>query len=141
MKLTVLTVGKLKDSNARAWADEYLVRIRRWVRCDEVEVRDDAELERRWPSDALVVALEVDGEQLSSTQFSERVERWGSQGKGDMVFVIGGAEGIPKRLSSAAQARLSLSRMTLPHRLAKVFLLEQLYRALSIRRGEPYARE
>jgi 23S rRNA (pseudouridine1915-N3)-methyltransferase len=141
VKLTLLTVGKLKDASARAWADDYLLRIRRWLRCDELEVRDDAELERRWPTDAFVIALEVNGEQFTSTQFAERLERWGSTGKGDIVFVIGGAEGIPKHLSCTAHAQVSLSRMTLPHRLAKVLLLEQLYRALSLRRGEPYARE
>lgn len=141
MKISILAVGKMRDAAARTWADEYLGRIRRWVRCEELELRDDADLERRWPKDDWVVALEVDGERLSSSAFSERLERWGSQGKGSIAFVIGGAEGIPKRLSSLAQARLSLSTMTLPHRLARVLLLEQIYRGLSIIRREPYARE
>lgn len=131
----------MRDAAARAWADEYLGRIRRWVRCEELELRDDVELERRWPKDEWVVALEVDGEQISSSVFSERLERWGSHGKGSISFVIGGAEGIPKRLSQSAQARISLSRMTLPHRMARVLLLEQIYRGLSILRREPYARE
>jgi 23S rRNA (pseudouridine1915-N3)-methyltransferase len=87
------------------------------------------------------VALEVDGEAVTSTELSKRVERWSSTGKGVVAFVIGGAEGIPKDLSRSAVARLSLSKLTLPHRLARVLLLEQLYRALSILRGEPYARE
>ncbi len=69
------------------------------------------------------------------------MERWTSRGKGSVAFVIGGAEGIPSELSKKADARLSLSRLTLPHRLARVVLLEQLYRSLSILRGEPYARE
>lgn len=141
MKVTVFAVGKLREASARSWADEYLARIRRWVRCEEVELRDNAELDRRWPKDEWVIALEVDGEQLSSLAFSERLERLGAQGKGAIAFVIGGAEGIPKRLSGRAQARLSLSRMTLPHRMARVLLLEQVYRALSIARHEPYARE
>lgn len=141
MKFTILAVGKLREQSARAWADEYLSRIRRWVRCDEVEVRDDAELERRWPKDELVVALEVNGEELSSSALSERLQRWGAQGKGSITFVIGGAEGIPAHLSRQASHRLSLSRLTLPHRLARVLLLEQLYRGLSILRREPYARE
>ncbi len=141
MKLTVLAVGKMRDPSARTWADEYLGRIRRWVRCEEIELRDDTELERRWPKEDLVVALEVDGEQLTSNAFSERLQRWGAQGKGAITFVIGGAEGIPSRLSRQAHLRLSLSRMTLPHRMARVLLLEQLYRGLSILRHEPYARE
>jgi len=141
VKLTVLAVGKMREPSARAWADEYLGRIRRWVRCDEVELRDDSELERRWPNDEFVVALEVDGQELTSTNFSERLERWGAQGKGTITFVVGGAEGIPVHLSQRAQFRFSLSRMTLPHRLARVILLEQIYRGLSILRREPYARE
>ena len=141
MKIGILCVGKMRDPSARAWADEYLGRIRRWVRCDELELRDDAELERRWPKEDWVVALEVDGERLSSTAFAERLERWGSQGKGGISFVIGGAEGIPSKISKLANARLSLSNMTLPHRLARVLLLEQIYRGLSIQRREPYARE
>jgi 23S rRNA (pseudouridine1915-N3)-methyltransferase len=141
VKLTVLAVGKMRDASARAWADEYLGRIRRWVRCEELELRDDAELERRWPKDEMVVALEVDGLELTSSAFAGQLESWGSRGKGAIVFVIGGADGIPARLSQQAQVRLSLSPMTLPHRLARVVLLEQVYRALSILRREPYARE
>lgn len=131
----------MREPFARHWADEYLARIRRWIRCEELELRDDAELERRWPKDDWVVALEVNGESLTSVAFAERLERWGAQGKGEIAFVIGGADGIPPRLSAKAQARLSLSKMTLPHRLARVLLLEQIYRGLSISRREPYARE
>ena len=141
MKISVLAVGKMRDAAARAWADEYLARVRRWVRCEEIELRDNDELERRWPKDEWVVALEVEGDQISSSTFSERLERWGSQGKGSIAFVIGGAEGIPKRLSLLAHTRISLSKMTLPHRMARVLLLEQIYRGLSILRREPYARE
>ncbi|HET9932448.1 MAG TPA: 23S rRNA (pseudouridine(1915)-N(3))-methyltransferase RlmH, partial [Polyangiaceae bacterium] len=69
------------------------------------------------------------------------LERWLAQGKGVIAFAIGGAEGLPAEFSKRAQHRLSLSRLTLPHRLARLLLAEQLYRALSIARGEPYARE
>jgi 23S rRNA (pseudouridine1915-N3)-methyltransferase len=141
VNLTVLSVGRMRDPSARAWADEYLRRIRRWVRCEELELRDDADLERRWPKDEWVVALEVDGQQFTSSAFSKHLEAWGSRGKGAIAFVIGGAEGIPQRLSQRANVCLSLSPMTLPHRMARVLLLEQLYRALSILRREPYARE
>jgi 23S rRNA (pseudouridine1915-N3)-methyltransferase len=142
VKITLLAVGKMRDSASRAWADEYLSRIRRWVRCEEVEVRDDAELQKRWPKDdEWVVALEVNGQALTSTAFSERLERIFSIGKGNVTFVIGGAEGIPKVLSAQAREQLSLSTMTLPHRLARVILFEQLYRGLSLLRHEPYARE
>lgn len=141
MKLTVVAVGKLKEPAYRALADDYLSRVRRWVRADEIEVKNDAALPRALPADALVVALEVGGERISSEDFARRLEQWGSRGKGHVAFVIGGAEGIPAALSRGAAVRLSLSSMTLPHRLARVVLLEQLYRGLSILKGEPYARE
>ena len=141
MKFSVIAVGKLKEPATRALADDYLARVRRWVRVDEVEVKDDAALARALPNDALVVALEVGGERLSSEGCSKKREQWGSRGKGNVAVVIGGAEGIPPELSRAAEVRLSLSSMTLPHRLARVLLLEQIYRGLSITRGEPYARE
>lgn len=141
MKLVVVAAGRLKEREVRAIADDYLARIRRYVKCDEVEVKSAKELAAALPDAALVVALEVEGEALSSTELSRRVERWGSTGKGVVAFVIGDADGIPRALSQAAAARISLSRLTLPHRLARVILLEQLYRALSILRGEPYARE
>ncbi len=138
MKLAVIAVGKLKEPAYRALADEYLGRVRRYVRADEVEVKDDAALGRAVPDDALVVALEVDGERLTSEAFARRLEQWGSRGKGSVAFLIGGADGIPTELSRAAAVRLSLSSMTLPHRLARVVLLEQLYRGFSILKGEPY---
>lgn len=141
MKLVVVAAGRLKEREVRAIADDYLGRIRRYVKCDELEVKSATDLAAAIPQGALVVALEVDGEALSSTELSRRVERWGSTGKGVVAFVIGGADGIPPALSKAASARLSLSKLTLPHRLARVLLLEQLYRSLSILRGEPYARE
>lgn len=141
MKIVLVVSGKIKDRDLRSVADDYLSRLRRYVRCDEVEVKSDAALAKAVPDGALRVALEVDGEQLPSTVFARRLEGWLSRGKGEVAFVIGGAEGIPEELSKRAEHRLSLSPMTLPHRLARVVLLEQLYRAFTIIRGEPYARE
>jgi 23S rRNA (pseudouridine1915-N3)-methyltransferase len=141
MRLVVVAAGKLKEKEVRAIADDYLKRIRRYAKCDEIEVKSAKDLASAVPSGALVVAMEVEGDVVSSTELSKRVERWSSTGKGIVAFVIGGAEGIPKDLSKNASARLSLSKLTLPHRLARVLLLEQLYRSLSILRGEPYARE
>lgn len=141
MKLVVVAVGKLKERAYRELADAYLERIRRYVGCEEHEVRDCRALGRAIPADALTVALEVDGEALDSMALSRRVEQWGSRGKGVIAFLIGGADGLEPELSRRADVRLSLSRLTLPHRLARVVLLEQLYRAMTLLRGEPYARE
>ncbi len=141
MRIVVVAVGRLRDRPLRAVADEYLARLRRYVRCDEIEVRDGIGLGPRVPDGAVRVALEVDGEEVTSRSLAKRVERWGATGKGEIAFLVGGADGIPGDLSRAASTRLSLSRLTLPHRLARVLLYEQLYRAFTILRGEPYARE
>jgi 23S rRNA (pseudouridine1915-N3)-methyltransferase len=125
----------------RAVADDYLARIRRYTRCDEIEVKDARGLSSAVPGAATLVTLEPAGEALTSDAFARRVERWASLGKGELAFVIGAADGLPEQLSARASARLSLSTLTLPHRLARVVLFEQLYRALTILRGEPYARE
>jgi 23S rRNA (pseudouridine1915-N3)-methyltransferase len=141
MRFVICAVGRLKEAEYRRLADDYLGRIRRYARCDELELKDDGVLARSIPQDAWVVALEVDGQAPTSTELAQLVERWTSTGKGTCAFLIGGAEGLPESTSRAAHHRLSLSRLTLPHRLARVLLYEQLYRSLSLLRGEPYARE
>lgn len=141
MRLVVVAAGVLKPDPLRKVADEYKKRLDRWVRCDEIEVKSTTALQRRVPKDALTVALEVDGELLSSAGFARKLELWGRQGKGVVAFLVGGPDGIPPSVSSTAAARLSLSSMTLPHRLARVVLFEQLYRAMTILRGEPYSKK
>ena len=141
MKFSLLVVGKLKSDALTLLCDDYRRRIRRFVSIDETEVKDDAALCRAIPDNVFVVALQVHGQALSSSQFSERLVGWGSRGNGHVCFVIGGAEGIPSEVADRADFQLSLSTLTLPHRLARLLLLEQLYRGLSIWRGEPYARE
>lgn len=140
MKFVVVAAGRLRGSE-RALVDEYLERTRRYVVCDEREVKTAGELARAVPADAQMVALEPSGDAISSTELSRRIARWGRTGKGVVAFVVGGADGIPPDLVARAGARLSLSSLTLPHRLARVILVEQLYRAMTILRGEPYARE
>ena len=140
MKLVIAAVGKLKDRNLRAVVDDYLGRLRHYVSVEELELRDAAGFSKIHP-DALRIALEVDGRALSSGAFARKLEGWGSTGKGIVAFMIGGAEGLPRDVSDQAHAKLSLSTMTLPHRLARLLLAEQLYRAMTILRNEPYARE
>jgi len=141
VRIVVLAQGKLKERALRELVDDYLGRVRRYARCDEIEVKDAGDLARAVPKDAVLVALEVDGERLSSVEFSARLSHWGARAKGIVAFVIGGAEGLPPALSAEAAARLSLSSFTLPHRLARLMLAEQIYRAFTLLRGEPYARE
>jgi 23S rRNA (pseudouridine1915-N3)-methyltransferase len=137
----IVAEGKLKDAALRKLVDDYLARIRRYGRCEEVEVRDGGALLRSVPEGATLVALEVRGEAVTSRGLSERLARWIERGKGVVVFAIGGAEGLPDSLLARADARLSLSTLTLPHRIARLLLVEQIYRAFSLLRGEPYARE
>jgi 23S rRNA (pseudouridine1915-N3)-methyltransferase len=139
VKLRVVAVGRLRE--LRSIADGYLGRIRHYVRCEEVEVRGARELAAALPPGATMVALDVAGEELTSKEFARRLGRLSTQGKGDVVFFIGGADGLPENLVDTAHHRLSLSRLTLPHRLARIVLYEQIYRAFTILRGEPYARE
>jgi 23S rRNA (pseudouridine1915-N3)-methyltransferase len=144
MRLVVVAVGRIKERPLRAMVDEYLGRIRRYVPCDEIELQDaprqKLELDiAKVTQGATVVALEVDGKALSSPVFAREVERLGSRGKGIVAFLIGGADGIPPEISKKAAERISLSSLTFPHRLARLLLVEQLYRAMTILRGEPYA--
>jgi 23S rRNA (pseudouridine1915-N3)-methyltransferase len=141
VKIALLAVGKLKEPAFRALADDYIGRIRRYVPVEEREIKNDAALAQASARYEQRIACEVHGRSMSSSQFAAALERWGRAGKGEVCFLIGGAEGIPPALSKAAQLQLSLSPMTLPHRLARVVLYEQIYRAFSILRGEPYARE
>jgi 23S rRNA (pseudouridine1915-N3)-methyltransferase len=143
VKLRIVAVGAVKERAARALVDDYLGRIRRACACAEIELRPVAPVRMARALDkalegATVVALEPTGRELSSRELAARLERLLSTGKGVVAFVIGGADGLPAGVAERATERWSLSRLTLPHRLARVVLAEQLYRALTILRGEPY---
>jgi 23S rRNA (pseudouridine1915-N3)-methyltransferase len=144
VRLVVVGVGRVKDRPLREAIDGYLGRVRRYVTCDEVELADApaaklTPLLTRATAGATVIAMEVEGRAVSSPVFARELERCASRGKGVVAFVIGGADGIPPEVSIAAHARWSLSALTFPHRLARLVLVEQIYRAMTILRGEPYA--
>jgi len=141
VRLYVLAAGRIRDRALRSVADEYLGRIRRYARCEEIEVKAASDMERAVPAETLEVVLSPDGDRITSRELARRLGRWAEQGKGEVTFVLGGADGVPPTLETRASVRLSLSTLTLPHRLARVVLFEQLYRAFTILRGEPYARE
>ncbi len=144
MRILVVAVGRVKDKPLRAAIDEYLGRVRRVMPCDEVEL-DDAPAARlvekfaQKTQGATTIAMEVHGRMIDSPTFAREVERAGSRGKGTVAFLIGGADGIPPSISQAAHDRWSLSTLTFPHRLARLVLVEQIYRAMTILRNEPYA--
>lgn len=145
MHVHVVAVGKVKERGERAWIDDYVKRIRRYATYHELELKDGsaAEVEERFrkalPPRATVVALEVDGKPLGSPELARFVGQCEDGAVQHLVFLIGGAYGLPAATSQAAQLRLSLSAMILPHRLARLLLVEQIYRAFTILRGEPYS--
>jgi 23S rRNA (pseudouridine1915-N3)-methyltransferase len=144
VRIVVVAVGRVKDRPLRAALDDYFGRLRRYLPCDEIELEDAppqklAELFAKKTEGATTIALEVGGRALDSPAFAREIERRGSIGKGVVSFLIGGADGIPAVTSRAAHDRWSLSTLTFPHRLARLVLVEQIYRALTILRGEPYA--
>ncbi|MFW5739069.1 MAG: 23S rRNA (pseudouridine(1915)-N(3))-methyltransferase RlmH [Myxococcota bacterium] len=144
MRLVVIAVGKVKERGLREVIDDYLARIRKYVPCDELELRDgknvEASLRGAIPPSAHVVALEVRGKAMTSEQLARFVAARGRESKGVVAFLIGGADGLPASLSREADTQLSLSSLTLAHRVARVVLAEQLYRAVSIWKGTPYHR-
>jgi 23S rRNA (pseudouridine1915-N3)-methyltransferase len=145
VRITVIAVGKVKQAALRAATDEYLRRIRRYSRCEEIEIKDgsDAEVAGRFRKAvgkrARVVALAADGVQWSSERFARLLAQCENDGVDTLAFLIGGAYGLPAPVLRLADLRLSLSSMTLPHRIARLVLAEQVYRAYTIVRNEPYS--
>jgi 23S rRNA (pseudouridine1915-N3)-methyltransferase len=138
VKIVVLAVGKLRDRHMTALCDDYAARAGRHLKIEVMEVDDNTALERRWPSSGEVIALEPGGEVWTTERFARHIEERMVYGGKTSTFVIGGADGLPPALVARASLRLSLSALTLPHRLARLVLLEQIYRALTIVRKEPY---
>ncbi len=140
MKLRLLAVGKLRDAWVQEGCGEYLQRLQRALPIETVEVKTQAELVARLPKRARIVVLDERGREPTSRELSHQLGAWMNRGT-DVVLVIGGADGVPTEVKERADETIALSRLTLPHRLARLLLLEQLYRALSILRGDPYHRE
>ena len=121
-----------------AICEEYVTRARRHLPIEIVEVDDDDALARRLPARGELVALEPGGDAWTTEELAKHLEKQMLHGTPGVTFLIGGALGLPKAVVQKATRRLSLSNLTLPHRLARVVLCEQLYRAMTIIRGEPY---
>lgn len=139
MRYCVVAVGRMRDAALRATCDGYLARLRHYARVEEQEVKDATRLLGAIPDGSRLVALAPAGEPWTSEELAERTERWELDGR-DVTFAIGGADALPDPVLRHAERLWSLSRLTFPHELARVILFEQLYRAYTIRRGEPYHR-
>jgi 23S rRNA (pseudouridine1915-N3)-methyltransferase len=140
VKLAILAVGKLKEAWVQEGCAEYAKRMRGKLPLELIEVKDDAELTRKIPPRYKLWALDERGKQLSSDELAQALAQAMNGSEQGIAMIIGGADGLPPELVRRAAFTWSLGRLTLPHRLARLIVLEQLYRALSILRGEPYHR-
>lgn len=157
MKITVLCVGKVKEKFYREAIDEFSKRLSRYCKLEIVEVADEktqeqaSEVEIRLvkekegerilkniKDDAYVITLCIDGKQLDSEELSQKIEALGIQGVSHIYFVIGGSLGLADEVIKRADYKLSFSKMTFPHQLMRVILLEQVYRGYRIMNNEPY---
>ncbi|MEQ1606493.1 MAG: 23S rRNA (pseudouridine(1915)-N(3))-methyltransferase RlmH [Pyrinomonadaceae bacterium] len=148
MKFRFVWIGKTKDKHCRALQDEYLQRLSHFVKCEVVEVRDSAphetkEIEgkrilEKLNQSSFVCLLDVLGRKISSHDLAKEVEKWQNNGTKEISFVIGGADGISNEVAARADNMLSLSFLTFTHEMARVIVMEQLYRAYTIIKGFPY---
>jgi len=148
MKLRFVWIGKTKDKNWKALQDEYLKRLSHFVKCEVTEIKDSAkhesaEIEGKRILEMLnpktfAVLLDVSGRAISSHQLSAEIDRWQTVGHKEITFVIGGFEGVSNAIRERADYLLSLSFLTFTHEMARVVMLEQLYRGYSILKGFPY---
>lgn len=155
--ITVLCVGKLRERYFQDAQKEYTKRLSALMPCTVIEVPDEPEprqlseaaigktlqaegtrLLARIPDSAYVIALCIDAKQPASVELADKLKQLFVSGKSDVVFVIGGSLGLHESVLARAQDRMSMSRMTFPHQLARVVLLEQLYRAAKINAGQRY---
>lgn len=148
MKFRFVWIGKTKEKNWRALQEEYLKRLSFFVKFDITEIKDslaheivEAESKRILENvnqSNFVCLLDVLGKEISSHELAGTIEKWQNRGLKEIAFVIGGSYGVSSEVVEKADYSLSLSRLTLTHEMARVVLIEQLYRAFTIIKGFPY---
>ena len=157
MKITILTVGKIKEKYLRDAIAEYSKRLSRYAKLEIIEVADEKtpdnasetvetniknkEAERLLKyirDDAYLITLEIKGKQLTSEALAQKIDTLGVQGTSHIIFVIGGSLGLGEEVLKRSNYALSFSKMTFPHQLMRVILLEQIYRSYRINCGETY---
>ena len=156
-KITILCVGKLKEKFYMDAAAEYAKRLSRFCRLEITELAEErlpedpsqaqidralaaeaARIAERLPKGGALIALCIEGTELSSPALAERLRTMTVSGASELTFLIGGSVGLDRSLKARADLRLSMSPMTFPHHLARVMLLEQIYRAYQIQSGSRY---
>ncbi|MGK0553916.1 23S rRNA (pseudouridine(1915)-N(3))-methyltransferase RlmH [Macrococcus capreoli] len=157
MKITIITVGKLKEKYWKLAVDEYVKRLGAYSKIELIEVADEKDFDNmsekdieiakekeaqrilaRVKDDSFVYTLEILGKQLDSVELSKNIEQKMNTGKSDLTFIIGGSNGLHQSVLTRSNFALSFSKMTFPHQMMKVILLEQVYRAFRIIRRESY---
>lgn len=157
MKISIICVGKLKEGYWRDAVAEYSKRLSAYTRLDIIEVEDektpdrasisiDEQIKRkegrrilsRLPDDAYVIAMAIDGRQYSSIELAAHFEALTQRGSSSFAFVIGGSLGLSDEVLARSDERISFSKLTFPHQMMRVVLLEQIYRSFRIQRNEPY---
>ena len=157
MKITVISVGKLKEKYLKDAIAEYAKRLGKYCKLELLEVADEKIPENAGNAaeesvrakegerilkfvrdDVYIITLEIDGAQLSSERLAERIENLGIQGRSHIIFIIGGSIGLGKEVCERSDFSLSFSKMTFPHQLMRVILLEQIYRSYRILSNQPY---
>ncbi|MGV8905075.1 MAG: 23S rRNA (pseudouridine(1915)-N(3))-methyltransferase RlmH [Acetobacterium sp.] len=157
MNIRIISVGKIKEKYMIMAIQEYSKRLGAYCRLDIIEVKDEKIPEKLSDQqrikaieaegkriisflrdDEILVTLEIQGDQMDSVSFSQKIEAYTIQGKSQITFIIGGSLGLSPEIISRSDWRLSFSKMTFPHQLFRVMLLEQIYRAFRIIRGETY---
>lgn len=148
MKFRFIWIGKTRDAHIRALVDEYLKRLSRFVKFEIKELKESAANEgsreegkrilAALRENALIILLDVAGHEWSSHELATEIEDWRGQSQKEIIFIIGGQDGVSEDVIKRAKIRWSLSRLTLTHEMARVVLIEQLYRAYTIIHGLPY---
>lgn len=149
MRFRFVWPGKTKDERLRSLLDEYLKRLSRFARYDVIEVRESSDSPAARKKDtqrmldalagaSLIVLLDERGREFTSIELAEQIDRWETESVKEVAIVIGGPLGIDQEAKSRARTVWRLSRLTLTHEMARVLLVEQLYRAYTINRGLPY---
>lgn len=157
MNISIISVGKLKEKYLKSGIEEYTKRLGNYAKVSEVEVADEKAPEQlseadmeivkkkegerilaKIAPDAYVIALAIDGKMKTSEQLAKGIESLMTYGRSKIVFVIGGSLGLHDEVLKRADEKLSFSKMTFPHQLMKLILVEQVYRAFRIMKGEPY---
>jgi 23S rRNA (pseudouridine1915-N3)-methyltransferase len=157
VNISIVTVGKLKEKYLKQGIEEYLKRLTAYAKVEVIEVADekapeelsDIEMQQvkqkegerilaKISQDTHVIALAINGKMQSSEELAETLDKLATYGKSKIAFVIGGSLGLSEEVLKRANDKLSFSKMTFPHQLMRLILVEQVYRAFRINRGEPY---